>query len=133
MKTFSFTPLLITGALVASIAGCAATAANQTEPTKAPMAMGAMDKAKMANESCACCGMHKDGMSHHMNNKPMGMMQDNSSSCQAGMCTPTKNGKENGKCGCCDMEKMGKDGSSCCGMSKADMSPDMHKKHMETK
>jgi hypothetical protein len=128
MKTFTFTPLLISGALVAFISGCAATAATQTEPAKAPVAMGAENKDKMAKGGCGCCAMHKEGMSHQ--NKSMGMMEKSTSG-QAGMCTTGTDGK--GGCGCCDMGKMGKDGCSCSDMGKKDMSPGMHEKHMEMK
>ncbi len=131
MKPFSFTPLLITGALVASIAGCASTASHQTHTTKPAMAMGANDKDKMAKGGCACCGMHKDNASNDTKQGPMAMMQGKSQSDQAGMCMSGMDGKSEGGCGCCGMQDMAEGGG--CGMSKSEMTSDMHKKMMESK
>lgn len=122
MKTFSFSSLLLAGALVATISGCAATGANPQGGTKPSMMMG--------NDGCACCAMHKGNMPQGMNDKSMGMMQNNASPSQGSMCSPGKDGS--GKGGCCgDMGKMAGGGRTCSGMDMKDMSPEMHQQHME--
>ncbi|WP_334190026.1 hypothetical protein [Noviherbaspirillum sp.] len=90
--------------------------------------MGAGDK--MAKGGCACCGMQKEGASHDMKQKPMGMMQDMPGSGQAGMCMPGMDDQKKGGCSCCDMQKMDKSGCACCGAGNKEMSSDMHQKHM---
>lgn len=122
MKTFSFSPLFLAGALVATISGCAATGANSQNDAKPSMMMG--------KDGCTCCAMHKGGMAQGMSDKPMGMMQGNASSAQGGMCRPAKNGSGKGDC-CGDMGKMDGAGCACCGMDKKEMSPAMHEPHRE--
>lgn len=121
MKTFSLSPLVIAAALIATISGCAATGAGSQGDARAPM---------MGKDACSCCAMQKDGMSQGQSDKPMGMMQGKNGSAQGGMCSPGKQGGDKGGCACCgDMGMMG--GSGCGGMDKQEMSPEMHKRHMD--
>lgn len=124
MKTFSFSPLFLAGALVVTISGCAATGATPQTDAKSSMVMG--------KDGCVCCAMHKGGMAQGMNEMPMGTMQGKTSSAQGGMCSPAKDGAGKGGCDCCgDMGKTAGAGGACCGKDMKVMSPEMHQQHMK--
>jgi hypothetical protein len=129
MKNFRFSPLITTVAAAVILAGCAATGSNPNEPGNMAMGMCTPDANKSGMSGCPCCNMEKDGMSADMKGHHMGMMQGTMPSQSAGMCMPDKGGKDKAGCAGCGMSD---GGCPCCGgMDKKEMSPEMHKKHME--
>lgn len=114
MKLFSLCPFIPALLAASVLSGCAG-ALSKPDMGHMPVAAGTSAQHKnMPGGGCACCGMHKGGMSH-------AMKQGESSPQHDAMCSPGKN--DNGKSGCggcgsCDMSKMSSGGCSCCGMGK---------------
>lgn len=111
MRLLSLPPFIPALLAASVLSGCAGALSNP-DMRHTPVAAGTSSQHKnMPGGGCACCGMHKGGMSH-------AMKQGESSPQHGAMCSPGKDGNGKSGCGCCDMSKMNAGGCSCCGMGK---------------